>query len=283
MIRHILFPVDFSESCSKVAPVVRHWAEHFRAQVTLLHVFQGMGMLVVDHPPIEAELSFAQKVALKKLNGFLAAELDGLDVKRVQLSGEPGAIISEYAAANHVDLIVMPTMGYTRFRQILLGSVTASVLHDSEVPVWTSAHVAVGAEVKAPKQILCAVDCGPETANVVRWGQSLAKEFGATLKVIHSRPAIAKQFDSGIARSAHRLALSTAREEYGAVTSMLENVPELEILEDSTLVDGVSRIVSSDGIDLLVVGRGRVQGFMGRLRSNAHDLIRMSGCAVISV
>ena len=37
------------------------------------------------------------------------------------------------------------------------------------------------------------------------------------------------------------------------------------------------------GADLLVIGRGVSQGALGRLRSNAHALIRHSPCAVLSV
>jgi len=38
------------------------------------------------------------------------------------------------------ELIIMPSHGYT-FDQLLLGSVTAKVLHGSECPVSTGAHM----------------------------------------------------------------------------------------------------------------------------------------------
>jgi hypothetical protein len=56
--------------------------------------------------------------------------------------GDPASIITEYAARNRVDLIMMPTHGYGTFRSLLLGSVTAKVLHDAECPVWTGVHTA---------------------------------------------------------------------------------------------------------------------------------------------
>ena len=40
MFHHILFPIDFSERCKQVAPLIRALANRYRADVTLMHVFQ---------------------------------------------------------------------------------------------------------------------------------------------------------------------------------------------------------------------------------------------------
>jgi len=55
--------------------------------------------------------------------------------------GDPAQQIVEYARTTDVDLIMMPTHGYGRFRAALLGSVTAKVIHDSLCALWTSAHI----------------------------------------------------------------------------------------------------------------------------------------------
>jgi hypothetical protein len=44
--------------------------------------------------------------------------------------GDPAHAITDFVASNKVDLVMMPTHGYGPFRQLLLGSVTAKVLHD---------------------------------------------------------------------------------------------------------------------------------------------------------
>lgn len=283
MFQHFLFPVDFSAQSESACGVVRAWAERFGARITMLHVFEGVGMLAVENLPVEAEMNVVAELAAKQLNGFLVKEFAGVTVERVQMKGDAAAVIVEYAATNGVDLIMMPTRGYTRFRQMLLGSVTASVLHDSEVPVWTSAHVPECCERGVPRSVVCAVDCGPETGKVIRLGQEVAEAYGASLRVVHSQPAIQAEFESGIAQGAHHFALRVAREDFAAATAGMKGVPELEILEDASLLAGVRRVVEREGADLLVIGRGRIQGFMGRLRSNAHDLIRLSGCDVLSV
>lgn len=62
----------------------------------------------------------------------------------------------------HLDLIVMPTHGYRRFEKLLLGSVTAKVLHKSKCPIWTGAHVKeVSDEQALIRNVLCAIDFSP--------------------------------------------------------------------------------------------------------------------------
>ena len=57
------------------------------------------------------------------------------------LEGDASEVITKYAAEHGTDLIMMPTHGYGVFRGLLLGSVTAKVLHDAVCPVWTAVHV----------------------------------------------------------------------------------------------------------------------------------------------
>jgi nucleotide-binding universal stress UspA family protein len=159
--RHILFPVDFSESSKALCPYVKSFAGHFQAKVTLLNVIQ-----VLPSVPSGIELSYPvsfdfpalERQARELLKGYL----DMPEVERVVQLGDPAIDISDYAREHEVDLIMLPTRGYGRFRSLLLGSVTSKVLHDSDCAVWTAPH----AEDPAMKQhwpcrnLLVAVDRG---------------------------------------------------------------------------------------------------------------------------
>lgn len=282
-IQRILFPVDFSESCRRASVVVRQWAERFEAHVTLLHVCETAGLFAGGEPSDYAQIEQLRICSAERLSHFLIEELGDVPVTRVSLEGKSGSRIVEYAASNDIDLIMMPTLGTTRFRQLLLGSVTSSVLHDSELPVWTFAHIPEPKHFAIPASIVCAIDCGPESLKVIRWGQALAARFGANLTVVHSRPAIDPRFESGIADRAHEFVVRTAREDYDQLTRGLDNIPPLEIVEGANLVAGVQSILTRENAELLVIGRGKFQGFLGRLRTNAHDLIRLAGCPVLSI
>lgn len=259
MFRHILFPVDFSEPCTRTAPAVQRWAESLGARVTLLHAS-----------------------GTNEPNDKIADFLPGFDAQRLSVPGQAADTIVAQAKILGADLIMMPTLGYTRFRQLLLGSVTTSVLHDSELPVWTCAHVEKPLSSAQVRSIVVAVDCGPHTATVLNHAQQIAAAFGATVRVVYSNPRVDARFDSAIAARAHQFVVQSAREDYAAATEGID-APALEVVEGATIAAGVQAVVYDASADLLVIGRGKMQGFMGRLRTNAHELIRLSGCPVLSI
>ncbi|AUV83290.1 universal stress protein [Salinigranum rubrum] len=60
-----------------------------------------------------------------------------VDCETAVLHGHPHEVITEYAADNDVDLIVMGTHGRHGVSRFLLGSVTERVVRTSDVPVLT--------------------------------------------------------------------------------------------------------------------------------------------------
>ncbi len=72
---------------------------------------------------------------------YLAGMEKDLDAKGIKVRAEfveanrPAHVITDYARANGVDLIVLATHGYTGLQKMLLGSVALKVLHESPVPV----------------------------------------------------------------------------------------------------------------------------------------------------
>ena len=190
-IRHILFPIDFpSYAASRWrAPFVEAMASRYHAKVTLISVaapmyYAGMGdpggPLLIGSDTLLAELS-------DRLDHALTREYSHLNVERVAEIGDTARVITEFAHTHDVDLIMMPTHGYGPFRRLLLGSVTAKVLHDANCPVWTAAHV----EGKlcqahlACRSILCATDGTPKSVHLMRWAADLANDLGASLRLVH--------------------------------------------------------------------------------------------------
>src|SRR5579862_6063613 len=186
-INHILFPIDFSERCCGAAPFVQAMASRFGAKITLMSVLPpiwqtGIGdpaaMTVVDMEELRRDLEI-------RLSGSLVKEFNGIPVQRVAEIGDPADVITRFAHAEGVDLIMMPTHGYGPFRSLLLGSVAAKVLHDAECPVWTGAHMEEPPATQhvATRAILCAVDASPNSIPLMKWAANLAKDTGATLRL----------------------------------------------------------------------------------------------------
>jgi nucleotide-binding universal stress UspA family protein len=283
---HIVFPIDFSSRCCAAVPFVESFAKRFGSKLTLISVAQpfwytGMGdpggPVVVDTDEILRELE-------TRLSGALVKEFAALSVERVAELGDPSQVIVEYARGVKADLIMMPTHGYGPFRSLLLGSVTAKVLHDAECPVWTAAHVEDSPvhDHRQPRHILCAVDGTPRGIELMKWSQQLAASYGATLRVTH----VIAGFETGQARQVDRQFEEDMR---------LEARKNIEAQQKEAGVDaplcitvgntaaGVREEARRHGADLVVIGRGVIHETLGRLRTHAHAIIRQSPCPVLSV
>ena len=139
-IRNILVPVNFTAACQAAANFAHDLAGSLNAEICLLHVIEpaasatGLETAAV----FEASMRGLREHATRTLDAFL--EQADASVQRCVLEGDPATEIVRFAHNERVDLILMPTHGYGVFRRLLLGSVTAKVLHDADCPVWTGLH-----------------------------------------------------------------------------------------------------------------------------------------------
>ena len=121
-------------------------ARRFDAEIIMQHVVSPLsypyGMLEPGHDVTARDLH-AQVIqcAQRSLDRQLPPDFDGIAVTRVLLRGDPAGEIVEAARNRNVDLIVMATHGHGTLYRLLLGSVTAKVLHETQCPVWTGAHL----------------------------------------------------------------------------------------------------------------------------------------------
>jgi nucleotide-binding universal stress UspA family protein len=189
-VRKILLPVDFPNTLLRVVHQAATLAHHFHSEIVMLHVVTAQSHAAgvpVDGPELAGWDMLAEiiRVAQKNLDQTLGPELDGLIIHRVLVKGDPTQAIVEMAQQEKVDLIMMPSYGHT-FYQFLLGSVTAKVLHGTECPVWTDAHVEESPVREfAIRNVLCAVDFNPHNHKTVSWAAQMAAEFGARLTLAH--------------------------------------------------------------------------------------------------
>jgi nucleotide-binding universal stress UspA family protein len=279
--KNILFPVDFSDRCRAVWPAVAGMGRELRVPVTLFH---ALDIQHLEPANLLSELEKIRAHIREKLHQFPTPDLEAPNVRRELVEGPAAACIVERAANMEAPLIMMPTRGHTRFRQLLLGSVTAAVLHDAACPVWTEAHTEAGPETTGVyHSMVCAIDMEPRTPTVLQAASQFSSHFGASLHVVHSVPGIDPRFPSGAANRAHAFLIDKAREDFPVHCQKAGVVVPLEIVEDVGLVNGIMGATARHRADLLIIGRGVIQGPLGRLRTNAHEIIRRSPCAVLSV
>ena len=181
-IKHIVFPVDFSERCNEAVPFVAEMARRHDAQLTLLAVAHPHYMEGLEGSPLIDPQVILDGVKSQLDESFLS-DFAGLQVNRIALLGEPARAITDFVTANQVSLVMMPTHGYGPFRQLLLGSIAAKVLHDVHAPVWTTAHTnqAPDREHIALRKLLCAVDASPACVELNALGGRVGERYGRDL------------------------------------------------------------------------------------------------------
>src|SRR5688572_28433079 len=173
-IKEIVFPVDFSERCVEVCPYVAAVARRLRAALTLLHVVETSppGSSPTDrlNTADQRELYERQAKARQELTAFQQQYIPHVPSQTCALAGDPARTIVDYGGNDKARMIVMPTRGLGPFRRMLLGSVTAKVLHDAKCPVLTSPHLERAIDPQRwfdLRRIMCAVALDWETDEVL--------------------------------------------------------------------------------------------------------------------
>ncbi|MEZ5400505.1 MAG: universal stress protein [Bryobacteraceae bacterium] len=280
--KKILFPVDFSPRCEGAIRYVDLMRRATGAEVTLLHVANLADYLfgVGEYGGYGVDELYRERMAeaRKKLDAF-----GGLDFPayRVLAEGDAGLRVVEYAHQKSMDLIMMPTHGRGPFRRFLLGSVTAKVLHDARCPVWTSAHIeeAPPETILGLDKIVCAVDLGPHSAEVLRWAAGLAE--GRSIIVAHAVPVVEARPEKYLDREFSAHLMQMAEEELAKLQKECGTSFEA-LVRGGDPAHVVHDAVLEKEADLVVIGRGAATGF-GRLRTHSYAIVRGAPCPVVSV
>jgi nucleotide-binding universal stress UspA family protein len=281
--QHILFPIESSERSAAVKPLVTALAERFHSRLTLLNVmqiptawysgFDAGCRVMIDLPDLE-------EAARKELHAFCPDAA----VDKIVIIGDPAYEIVHFAEQNGVDLIAMPTHGYGKFRALLLGSVTAKVLHDARCPVWTAAHTEDPELAKhlLPKNIMAAVDLVSLTAALLREYAALERDFKAKLRLVHAVPSADDSLLHNMDEDFRRFLMNSARQQIAQLQT--EAGTNFDVCMEAGPISKIVRAASlHHDADLVVISRGTLRETLGQLRTNAYAIIRDSPCPVLSL
>jgi len=144
-IKRILLPTDGSECAARAANVAIEIARKFEAELVVLYVI-GVPATAVA----KAGLSYGHEVALKEYFESARKEAEKIvdeviriakakDVKATRLIRDYAVSVVEtildQATKSNVDLIVLGTRGLTRFKKLLIGSVSSEVVNHANCSV----------------------------------------------------------------------------------------------------------------------------------------------------
>lgn len=286
----IVFPVDFSARSRGAARYVEALARRFNPAIEMVHVlppphYEAMS-IEVSGPALAEVLAAREAHAKKQLAGFLTEEMDGFDVRRTLLDGEPGTRVAEFAAEQPADLIAIATHGYGMFRRFLLGSVAAQVLHDAKCPVLTGVHMEEAPPMEKIEfnRVLVALDFNPESVKVLRWAADFAQEVGAKLVVVHVAPSLEGQSGEAFDPNWRDFFAASAKARLDEVLEEVGVKHAAVVIDYGDAAHQVCELAAAERADLIVIGRGHTsEGVFGRLRAKAYSIIRMAPCPVVSV
>jgi nucleotide-binding universal stress UspA family protein len=270
--RHLLLPVDSSATDIAAARYARTVAGRGDSRVTLLHV---------KSPATQgSELPAESAHAL----GRARQALGEIDVQTVLITGDAANAITEYAVKNGADLIIMPTRGVGAVRRFVLGSVTAEVLQNAACPVLTFVAEDGAPTVDDPciRQIACAVDLGPDSLRILHSADAVVRRTGAAMTVMHVNGQLEPMVGVVHDREWCSYLATVLRAEVGKLMREAGIAAEVR-LGGGEPARTVAEMASNLKADLLVIGRPRERGLLGRLRAHSYAIISEAQCPVLSV
>lgn len=278
-LRHILFPVDFSDRCRRMLKDVQAMADRYAAEVTVFHTYEWLYGTFPEEQQAAAEAS---------LRGFCGDIFAGHRTRFVvRQSGDgsgrdTGNRILEYAAANGVDLIVMPTHGHRTIPQLLLGSVTAKVLEQAPCAVWTDAHLK-HPHGSADGPVICAVELldDQQEVRLIRTAHDWARDRKCDLVLVHAVSHVAAYVGSGMPFWGNPEGDCRAR-----LQERLDSagVPATALVDVGDPAKLVEQLAAERHAGLVVIGRGHATRLgANRLGSVAYSIVRHAPCPVLSL
>lgn len=282
--KRVLMPVDFSPRDAAAAHYLVHLHRKIPFETIILHVVPPpdyeAAVLEAGGPILQELMDTRRRLGQEKLNSTCLGDLAGMPVERVLLDGFPSDQIVAYAAERAVDMIIIPTHGYGPFRRFLLGSVTSKVLHDATCSVFTGAHM------EEPRledihfdKIAAAVDLSDSSARVIAEANSLAKQLGAKLVVMHATQGLHSHIGFNFERS-HELHFESAVKQ--RLDELTRGLDAEVIMDSGDPGKTISALVRQTKTDLVVISRSTAHG-LAAMRSYSYSIIRECGVPVLSV
>jgi nucleotide-binding universal stress UspA family protein len=295
--KHILCPIDFSDTSLRALTYATAFATWYEAQLEVLHVVPAFEDGLVG-PEVASRLSepggpLSRDAIVAEMRRVLEATgAAGLDSRVLAQEGRAHEVIVNRAQLQPADLLVMGTHGRSGFNRLLLGSVTEKVLRTASCPVLTVPPASSGtvAATLAFKQILCAIDYSPSALNALRYALELGRQADGCVTVLYALEYMdpeepCEHIDFDIRRRRQHF-INHARERLHAQLAK-ESTTWCEIEEFVTIdraYRAILRRAASSKADLIVMGAQGTAGVELMLYgSNTQHVVRAATCPVLTV
>lgn len=247
--KRILVPTDFSDTALKALIYAAELATKSGGTVTLLHVITPDENRVWRPHALDDDY---EGMYIKKQQSKLDAIWNNMlhlypDLTLLTELGKgllPESII-DFSKSTNADLIIMGTTGASGFRQLFMGSVTASMIGKTNIPVLA---VPASYEMKEPQTILFATNHFEKEVQLIEPVINLARYFAASIHLLVF-------VDTDDANPEDYIRQGRKLESY--VGSFREEYPEIQfnslLLDGSSFENRVEECIQELGADLFVM------------------------------
>jgi len=296
MYDRLLLAVDGSEEARHAARRGLELAQRFAADVDVLHVVPQKTLRLAVSGDEKTQLRERGQTALTAVENDASDREFGQQLTTSLREGTPAVEISEHAAEQDADLIVLGRQGVTGLKTKLLGGVTEQVLHRAGSPVF----VVPNEEQPTPTaqsytKLLVPTDGSDNAEAATLHSIAVAASYGSTVHVLNvvdlqdaggmfSAGGLDMQFVDRLEASG-QTAVDRVADEITAADVALDVETAVERTASfNGVVAGVREYVSDTDIDLIVMGsHGRSNLKRQLLGSVAASVLRSVDVPVLVV
>jgi len=239
----ILVPTDFSKNSDNAIHFALELNKKLNAKVTLFHSYV-VPAYASDIPVVMAsddELKSASEKGMNQLGERLKMDYPGMDIETMIHDGYAEDEIVAATTDNKTDLVIMGTQGASGLREVLIGSITAAVMEDTECPVLA---IPENATFKGLHKIVFATNYAENDFENVENVIDIARKFDAEVILLH--------ISSGELDTAY---------EYAAIETFKERIQQdskydkvsFKLLESRDVIDGLSFYLDEIKADMLAM------------------------------
>lgn len=293
--KHVLCPVDFSETSTRALAHAGALARWYGAQLTVLHVvptFDPVQVRTEFGVPVQMVNPVTREEVLREMRQDLERAGAPAQAHLIAEAGDVSATIVDQALGTGADLIVIGTHGRRGFKRLLLGSVTETVLHEAPCPVLTVSPrtEAASSDVVTFKRILCPIDFSPSALQALGFALDLARQAGGLVTLLHVIEWIPEEEPRAYAHfNVPEFRVYMVDDAKQRLRSLVAEESRAWCEIDDAVVLGrahreILRAAEAASVDLIVMGaQGRGGVGLALFGSTTQQVVRGASCPVLTV
>ena len=231
--KRILVPTDFSPTAEKAFRFALDIATKAKGTVILYHVYTPVESPFIDTGQKSKQYNTQTETNLVKRLQRLKKKVtaDTADVPVSTVLGRTPIIdnILGFAADNQIDLIVMGTQGGNGLKKAIVGSVAASIVEKTDIPVLL---VPEKFEWTEPERVVFITNYLQTDRQALSVVLALAKLYGAAVTVVHLVDVFAKEEKEKIDFDTYAYALHRELNEFNLKFKLLKTASVTETMEN---------------------------------------------------